>query len=519
MVDKSHVQSRLQRITPLSGVYPTARQPLGSREQLDSLAYLFDDAEIDRSDSRSIELTRSLLADDVAVEGSGLELLADGRDGTEQLAAFARAGYNFFKTSSAFENLQMHERQARGANGTVRRVLTEGPRILLETQRIVVGVQPDVEVSVVSDLLTSLGVIVLGEVGVGLRSVLAYVESGIATDVCLQLMESDLVRYAEPSFVEYIGSRSNVPTDPLIAQQWHLAVLDMQSAWANSTGVGTNVTVIDNGFQYNHPDLNPDVTRSAWYYNTPDADDAQLVPSLTNMPFGNHGTACAGMLGAAANGVLGVGIAYDSPLALIACLEDQIGSQTTLARALGYAAAIGFEKPAVRGADVIACSLGPSSGARWPISHLLSDAIDAVTTDGRDGNGTVLVWACSNGNVPITLDEVCSHPNVIAVGRSTQDDRDHGSATGPELAFLAPGVDVLIASGDGGYQSTTGTSFACPCAAGVAALVLSREPTLTRLEVRQRLLDTCVRIGPLPYTGGRNDTFGAGRIDPVAATM
>jgi thermitase len=99
----------------------------------------------------------------------------------------------------------------------------------------------------------------------------------------------------------------------------------------------------------------------------------------------------------------------------------------------------------------------------------------------------------------------------MAVGRATDGDFDNGSGFGPKLEFLAPGVNVWIPSSGGGYSSTTGTSFAAPCAAGIGALVLEAKPDLTAHELRDLIRDTCDKVGPLPYHNGHNIRYGHGR--------
>ncbi|MEO9529064.1 MAG: S8 family serine peptidase, partial [Roseibium sp.] len=109
-------------------------------------------------------------------------------------------------------------------------------------------------------------------------------------------------------------------------------------------------------------------------------------------------------------------------------------------------------------------------------------------------------------------DEVCSHPDTIAIGRSTEADTDDSSGYGRELEFLATGARVRLPSGNGGYGFKHGTSFAAPCAAGVAALMLSVNSQLTARELRQMMRNSCDKIGTLPYILGRNARFGWGRI-------
>ena len=168
------------------------------------------------------------------------------------------------------------------------------------------------------------------------------------------------------------------------------------------------------------------------------------------------------------------------------------------------------------GADVIACSLGPNNSP-WALTSVLEDALDFAATSGRAGKGIAIFWAVDNAPNPVANDEVCAHPTTIAVGRSTRNDRENGSAFGPELEFLAPGVDVFSTTSGGGYGSSTGTSYAAPCAAGVAALVVAAKKALKAAEVRKILKDTCDKIGGVTYVGGRHDKYGSGRINAAKA--
>lgn len=63
------------------------------------------------------------------------------------------------------------------------------------------------------------------------------------------------------------------------------------------------------------------------------------------------------------------------------------------------------------------------------------------------------------------------------------------------------------------YITFDGTSMASPAVAGVAALVWSRFPMLTNVQVRQLLTESAVDLGP----PGRDDLFGFGRADAARA--
>lgn len=150
------------------------------------------------------------------------------------------------------------------------------------------------------------------------------------------------------------------------------------------------------------------------------------------------------------------------------------------------------------------------------MTMILEDAIEFAAKWGRNGRGLPIFWATTNGNFDVGLDEVVSHPAVIAVGRSTRRDLENNSAFGPELDFLAPGVDVVNIS-NSGFGPGTGTSYAAPIAAGIGALALSVNPSLTAQELREIMRASCDQVGPLTYPNGRNDDYGFGRVNAARA--
>jgi subtilisin family serine protease len=348
--------------------------------------------------------------------------------------------------------------------------------------------------------------------------------------VANDLQESGIAVAAEPEFIEYIGQRF-APTDPAYAQQWQLnnrggsggvagADIAAERAWDFTRGRGVRVAVIDNGFDVRHQDLAAGIAGESGFFDA----TGTFRQTLTGYPDNDHGTFCAGMVGARHNnGRDGCGSAPECELMLVATRNDQVGTQATLARAVAYAAdprleVVGADVAA--GADVIVSSLGPSSAANWALTTVLANAILFATRQGRRGRGAPIFWASSNGNVDIGLDQVVSHPNVIAVGRSRRNDREDNSARGAQLAFLAPGVDVVSTTSGGGTRASTGTSFAAPLAAGVGALILGVNPDLTAGEVRRILCETCDKVGGATYNAvGRNDDYGFGRVSAFRAVV
>lgn len=121
-------------------------------------------------------------------------------------------------------------------------------------------------------------------------------------------------------------------------------------------------------------------------------------------------------------------------------------------------------------------------------------------------------------------------PYSIAVGACTDAAlRSYYSQYGPKLDFVAPsnggdkGITTTDRMGAEGSDPSNysfdfgGTSAATPLASGIVGLVLSANPDLTAEQVRTILRQTCQKIGDTPYTDGRNDYFGYGRLDAEAA--
>lgn len=515
MTPKERIAERLRKTEILQGVLPTS--PMAS-EELATVARQLRRNDIDaavRSATDDLKRMEPALASE-----SAIKLFSGSPPLRQQIAGFAKAGISLFHASKTLVELPLAARGNRGANGMVSRVLVSEQRILLETPRVVVRFKEGMTADRRKAVLAKYDVVETVASGLPPDTVIGAIVNGReAVECSIALMSEPDVLYAEPDFIEHLGQR-HTPTDPEFANQWHHKTIQAESAWNSSKGEEVSIAVIDNGFDISHPDLRFGPLTGS-FRPTPDHVDADFHPGTDNMDDEDHGTACAGMIAArTGNGAGGCGVSFSSELSMIACAPDQITTQSTLARALAYAAAPDLEpgagRPRSAGADIIACSLGPNT-AKWEMRQVMSDAIDFAATQGRDGKGCAIFWACTNGNFPIGSDEVCSHPYVIAVGRSRQTDSDDGSGFGPQLEFLAPGVQVRIPASGGGYQYTTGTSFAAPCAAGVAALALSAHPLMTASELRQLMRDTCDKVGTLPYIEGKNPRFGHGRVNAKRA--
>ncbi|MER7002296.1 type VII secretion-associated serine protease mycosin [Dactylosporangium sp. NPDC000555] len=295
--------------------------------------------------------------------------------------------------------------------------------------------------------------------------------------------------------------------DQVRGRQWQLAALDVREAWKVSVGKGVIVAVIDSGVDAGHPDLAGQVLPGIDLVD-PEANNAGKVDPV------GHGTTVAALIAGNSKNSSGVeGIAPGAKILPIRVLnkENKYDDPDVVAQAVRWAVD--------HGATVINLSLG---GA------LRDEAIAAALRYAAAHD--VVVVACT-GNIATdpSIRQVwypAREPGVVAVagletartgganpagngGRTLWS----GSLTGPETVLTAPAVNLTGARPGGGYWQVHGTSFAAPLVAGVASLVRARYPRMNVANVINRLIETAKDLGPV----GRDDRFGYGEVDPVAA--
>ncbi|MDX1972097.1 MAG: S8 family serine peptidase [Candidatus Sumerlaeia bacterium] len=287
------------------------------------------------------------------------------------------------------------------------------------------------------------------------------------------------------------------------------------------------VAVFDSGTDINHED---------WLRNTDDTDPDPGGFSVIDSRLGfdylsnevdpdpdngdSHGTSVAGIIGAARNNGLGIsGIAPDVQILSYRLVETGAAASNE-----SFAAAI-LDAGIAKQAD-----LGNHSYGGLGSSLTEESAFRTVFLSGRFGLGMSNFVASGNEYTYISYPAL--YDSTFAVGAMDRDGRKSAySSFGGTLDFVGmadqlgqdDGILTLDITGNSGnvlpdsnnpdnpngnYDfDFNGTSSATPSVVGVAALVLAEAPTLTSVELFNRLANTADRVGePLEYVGIENNT-------------
>ncbi|MFN5699088.1 MAG: S8 family serine peptidase [Betaproteobacteria bacterium] len=305
------------------------------------------------------------------------------------------------------------------------------------------------------------------------------------------------------------------PNDPLWTSQWYLnntgqrggaARLDLKlmAAWSQGfNGQGVRVAINDDGFDLTHPDLVANIDASKVYDTNRDLTGKGFVTSRADAH--QHGTVVGSIVGMAANGIGGIGIAYKATLIpgiAVYILDD--APPNGLARL--------FAANLAAGADVSVNSFGRDSAFSTNFGEsgddgAFGDQLLKAATEGRAGLGMVIEKSAGNersAGADAGLDNFTNNKVAIAVGAVDE--------TGKVTSYSNPGACLLVTAfggmssedhdqdtgfgivsadmqGAAGYNKTSGvqgdyayqnvgTSYSGPMVGAAAALMLQANPHL-----------------------------------------
>ncbi|MFC1974460.1 S8 family serine peptidase, partial [Chloroflexota bacterium] len=317
------------------------------------------------------------------------------------------------------------------------------------------------------------------------------------------------VEYAEPN---YILHASVEPDDEHFSLQWGLdqdsdCDIDAPEAWDVETGNASIViAVIDTGVDWDHPDLAANIwSNTDEVVDGNDTDGNGYIDDIRGWDFVNsdndtmddngHGTHCAGTASAVTNNSIGVaGVSWNCQIMPAKVLNQyNSGSVTDVVNAITYAAD--------NGANIASMSLGSYADA-----STLRDAVDYAY-----GQGVIMFAAAGNHNKNDRW-YPAGYDNVTAVAATESNDAKTSiSNFGSWIDVAAPGEMIYSTDWDDSYSYKSGTSMACPHVAGLAGLILSRNPGFNSQEVR-----TIIRSSTDNVTS-TDEYIGLGRINAYQA--
>ena len=347
-------------------------------------------------------------------------------------------------------------------------------------------------------------------------------------------MEVQWISPTEKAVQSNAVETQGVNSEPFFGFQWNITQIHANVAAANGDrGAGAVVAVLDAGCNMNHLDIKPNIL-------TPFAASFQPGEGVqTTTPGFNHGTHVSGIIAAAINNIGTQGVAPSAKIIPVKVLSEVTGSGSfgSIIAGLDYVAAL--NRSGLVHVDIVNMSLGATfdrinqgGGGAGPLIAALNRAMNAASQAGilcisAAGNEEVdlnsRLWsipAQSGDGIAVSatgpvgladFDRLASYSNW---GRSVVNVAGPG---GDFVLFPSPTyfLDMVLAPGEGvgtsGYYFAAGTSMATPAVSGVAALIVGKFGHMSPAQLKQRLQQTAVNIGPEAF-------FGRGRVDALAAT-
>ncbi|KAM3940694.1 neuroendocrine convertase 1 [Leptodactylus fuscus] len=360
-----------------------------------------------------------------------------------------------------------------------------------------------------------------------------------------RLADDDRVAWAEQQYIKERSKRAafrpntaDLFNDPLWNHQWYLQdtrvnpqlpKLDLHviPVWRKGiTGKGVVITVLDDGLEWNHTDIYANYDPEASYdFNDNDKDPFPRY-DITNE--NKHGTRCAGEVAMVANNnKCGVGVAYNSKVGGIRMLDGVVTDAIE-------ASSIGFNPQHV---DIYSASWGPNDDGKTVEGpgRLAQKAFEYGIQQGRNGKGSIYVWASGNGGHQgdnCDCDGYTDSIYTISISSASQQGRspwyaEKCSSTLATAYSSGDYTDQRIISADLHNSCTethTGTSASAPLAAGIFALALEQNPNLTWRDM-QHLVVWTSEYDPLANNPGWkkngaglmvNSRFGFGLLNAKA---
>lgn len=327
------------------------------------------------------------------------------------------------------------------------------------------------------------------------------------------------------------------------AIEWNVSMVNAPDVWdLGITGQDIIIAGQDTGYQWDHPALinqyrGWDGLTADHNYNWHDSIDSPQV-SCGNEPCDDHshGSHTMGTVLGDDGGSNQVGVAPGAKW--MGCRNMDLGDGTpaTYTECFQW-----FLEPTDLNGENPDSSQAPhiiTNSWLCPISEgcLDPDILQTVVNNVVDAGIVVVVAAGNSGSNCSTITAPAAiYDKSLTIGSTTSEDEISGFSSRGNVTvdgsnrlkpdLTAPGSSVRSANNSTGYSILSGTSMATPNVAGVAALMMSANPTLQGKPqlIKRILTQTTVQKTSTQSCGGisgsevPNNTFGWGRVDALAA--
>ena len=291
---------------------------------------------------------------------------------------------------------------------------------------------------------------------------------------------------------------------------------DVTKAWEVTQGSkNVIVAVIDTGIDANHPELKPNLWKAPGSNGQPGSGSVYgwdfVTKSANPTDSHGHGTHIAGIIGGIANSKAGTaGVAQNVQIMAVRYYDETAPGKVNLAntiKALHYAID--------NGAKIINYSGGGPEYSEEEFQAMKKaeqKGVLIVAAAGNDHNNTDSV---ANHYYPAAY-KLRGLKNLITVASIDSENKLLPSSNwGVQTVDVAAPGDAILSTIPGGlHGKMTGTSQATAFVSGIAALILSQQPGLTPIQVKDVILKNVVLCASL-----RGKVATAGKVDALKAVL